>query len=57
MSRVGVGAAIAHPAAGTTFRQKPSTNLGLAVRHSSNSPYFNLLATYGIYLIESWTLN
>jgi hypothetical protein len=57
VSRVGVGAAIAHPAAGTTFRQKPSTNLGLAVRHSSNSPYFNLLATYGIYLIESWTLN
>jgi hypothetical protein len=49
---VGV-AAIAHPAAGTTFRQKPSTNLGLAVRHSSRSPQLDLIATYGIRLNES----
>ena len=40
-------------AAGTTFRQMPSTNLGLVVRHSSRSPQLNLMATYGIRLNES----
>jgi hypothetical protein len=48
-----VVAEAAHLAAGTTFRQKPSTNLGLAVRHSSHSPQLNLMATYGIRLNES----
>jgi hypothetical protein len=40
-------------AADTTFHQTPTTNQGLAVRHSSRSPQLDLMATYGIRLNES----